>query len=118
QAAFGLLERYRQNLALVERCDAVLAGELKQQAEDIDLAFVLEHAGPLFEKSLAGLERVRAIIGNLRDFSRLDEADFKDADINAALETTLGMLRPEIEARGIQLKTHYAELPAVLCHPG
>lgn len=118
QAAFGLLERYRQNLALVERCDAELAGELKQQEEEIDLAFVLEHAGPLFEKSLAGLERVRAIIGNLRDFSRLDEADFKDADINAALETTLGMLRPEIEAQGIQLETHYAALPTVLCHPG
>lgn len=117
QATFGLLGKYRANIALLERSAPALADELKRQEQEIDLEFVLEHAGALFEKSLAGLERVRAIIGNLRDFSRLDEAELKDADINAALQTTLAILKPMLEELGVTVQTDLADLPHVLCHP-
>ena len=55
---------------------------------------------PLFESSAEGLRRVRAIVQNLRDFARLDEAEFKEVDVNAALRSTLEVLRHESRQEG------------------
>ena len=33
---------------------------------------------------------------DLRDFARLDEADFKEVDLNASLESTAEMIRHEL----------------------
>jgi signal transduction histidine kinase len=61
---------------------------------------------------------VRDIVKNLRDFARLDEADFNDVDLNAALQATLEITRHEIKKKTIHLQTHFAELPPVWCQPG
>src|SRR5262249_53124550 len=72
----------------------------------------------LFQTSLKGLERVRDIVKNLRAFARLDETTFTEVDVNAALETTLEILRHELKQKAIRLETHYEQLPPVLGHPG
>ena len=69
-------------------------------------------------RSLAGLHRVRDIVKNLRDFARLDEAEVTEADLNAALESTIEILRHEIKKKEIRLSTQFATLPPVWCHPG
>ena len=61
---------------------------------------------------------MRDIVKNLRDFARLDEAEFKEADLNAALESTVEILRYEIKKKELQVETCFQELPPVLCHPG
>ena len=81
-------------------------------AED---ALVSRH---LRERYLQGLQRVRDIVGNLRDFARLDEAEFKEADLNAALGCAVEIARHELKKKAIQLETSFQELPPVLCHPG
>jgi signal transduction histidine kinase len=48
----------------------------------------------------------------------LDEAEFKEADLNAALESTVEILRYEIKKKEIHVATHFQEIPPVLCHPG
>src|SRR5262249_29177036 len=65
-----------------------------------------------------GLERVRDIVRNLRDFARLDEAEFKEVDVNAALETTIEILRHEIKQKAVEITTCFGEVVPVLCHPG
>src|SRR5262249_45233881 len=84
----------------------------------IDLPYICDSLPRLFERSLDGLKRVRDIIKNLRDFARLDEADFKEADLNAALQSTLEIASHEIKKSDIQLRTQFGQLPLVLCHPG
>ena len=86
--------------------------------EEIDLHYIQKNLDRQFEKSLEGLQRVRDIVKNLRDFARLDEAEFKEADLNAALESTVEILRYEIKKKEIQTETQFQELPPVLCHPG
>jgi signal transduction histidine kinase len=60
---------------------------------------------------------VRDIVRNLRDFARLDEADFKEADLNAGLEATVEILRHEIHKNELHLEMDCSPLPPVLCHP-
>ena len=61
---------------------------------------------------------MRDIVGNWRDFARLDEAEFKEIDLNAALRSTLEIARYELKKKEIRLETGFQELPPVLCHPG
>jgi signal transduction histidine kinase len=86
--------------------------------EAIDLPYIRDSLPRLFERSLDGLKRVRDIIRNLQDFARLDEADFKEADLNADLLATLEILSHEIKKNEIQTRTSFTQLPPVLCHPG
>ena len=37
----------------------------------------------------SGLLRIQKIVADLRDFAHLDEADFKEADLNAGISTTV-----------------------------
>jgi signal transduction histidine kinase len=108
QAALDALTAYRQgHTAEAARLEA-----------DADLAYFQANFARTCEKSLEGLHRVRDVVMNLRDFARLDEAEFKEADLNAALASTLELLRHEAATRDVRLQTHFEPLPAVLCHPG
>ena len=79
------------------------------------------------EKALAHLEEMNAvnrvacrrvirIVDNLRSFARLDEAEWKRADLKKALEDTLEIIRPEFGDR-IEVVRSYGDLPDVPCYP-
>jgi signal transduction histidine kinase len=117
-AALDVLMRYSAARASLAREEADLAAELGRREEDIDLSYIQQNLPRLFQTSLKGLERVRDIVKNLRAFARLDETTFTEVDVNAALETTLEILRHELKQKAIRLETHYQPLPTVLGHPG
>ena len=78
---------------------------------------------PLFETGLSLMEmnqeacsRIAQLVSSLKSFVRLDEASFKESDINEGLESTLALLQPELDDR-IQVTTDFAELPRILCYP-
>ena len=112
QAALDLLDAYR---AVV---DPARAADLARREQDIDLDDIRQTVPLLIDKSLAGLKRVREIVGNLRDFARLDEAAFKDVDVNAALASTAEMVRHELKQRQVELRTAFGLVPTIQCHPG
>jgi signal transduction histidine kinase len=94
--------------------DTAEAGRIEEQ---IDLASIREMLPLLFDKTAQGLQRIRDIVRNLRDFARLDEAEFKEADLNAALVCTGDVLQHEIKERQIELRMRLEPLPPVLCNP-
>ena len=115
QAALRVLDRYRDGRSSLP---PDLLEETAELEERIDLPYIQENLPRQFEASLDGLRRVRDIVGNLRDFARLDEAEFKAVDIPAALETTVRMVRFEVDQKQMRLETEFGETPPVLCHPG
>ena len=54
---------------------------------------------------------------NLRNFSRLDEAELKAVDLHEGLDSTLMLLNTELRNR-ITVHKNYGDLPKVLCNPG
>jgi two-component system NtrC family sensor kinase len=117
-AALQVLDMYRQGREPLRSVAPEIVAEAERLEADIDLPYIRDSLPRLFERSLDGLARVRDIVKNLRDFARLDEADFKEADLNAALRSTLEIAGHEVKKKTIDLRTHFAELPPVLCHPG
>lgn len=65
-----------------------------------------------------GAERIRHIVRNLRSFSRLDEAELKEASIQDGIESTLKILSQYYGRDKVPIETIYASLPPVLCYPG
>jgi signal transduction histidine kinase len=116
-AVLDLLTRYSQARARLAQADPEQAAALAAVEEEIDLDYVRQNLPRQFETSLKGLERVRDIVRNLRDFARLDEAEFKEVDVNAALQTTGEILRHEFKLKSVRLETDFQELASILGHP-
>jgi signal transduction histidine kinase len=117
QAALGLLEKYGTGRAILLREQPELAAELARIEEEMDLAYVRGNVGRLFDSSSEGLQRVRAIVENLRAFARLDEAERKEVDLNAALRSTLEVHKHDLDAKGLRVQADLPDLPPVACHP-
>ena len=82
-----------------------------------EMDFVWQDLPDLVRESQEGIERIRGIVLALRNFSRLDEAALKLADLNDGLRNTLRLVRPMCAER-VQIVESLGELPAVLCRPG
>ena len=90
-----------------------------QSAEDaIDLDYSLTNIDRLFRSTRQGLQRVGEIVAGLRDFSRIDEAEFKQVDPNEPVRSTVEMIRYQIRQKDIHLVVDINPLPTVWCNPG
>jgi two-component system NtrC family sensor kinase len=90
--------------------------ELEEFIEEIDLDFIQSDLPQLMRSMKVGTERIKSIVLSLRTFSRLDEADLKEADIHAGLEDTLLILNHRIK-NGIEVIKQYGKLPLLDCYP-
>jgi signal transduction histidine kinase len=70
----------------------------------------------LMEVSRVACARIIRIVRDLRNFARLDEADFKEVNLNEGIESTLSLLQHELRGR-IEVVRDLAELPLVPCYP-
>ncbi len=96
--------------------------ELQDAIEEIDLPFLIEDIQKLIASTKNGSDRIKRIVRSLRVFSRLDEAEFKEADIHEGIESTLVILQHRLKTpdRGklIEVKRDYGSLPLVKCYAG
>ena len=100
--------------------DSVLIDKLKEIAafkKEIDLDYLKIE----IEKLLAGIEdgakRTSEIVSGLKNFSRLDESDIKEASINEGIESTLILLRSSF-SKQIEIVTNLEKVPNIECYPG
>ncbi|MEM8640227.1 MAG: ATP-binding protein [Cyanobacteria bacterium P01_G01_bin.54] len=87
-----------------------------------DLTFLIEDSSQLMASMRVGAERIREIVQSLRIFSRLDEADYKGADLHEGLDSTLLILQHRLKAGpkgpAIELcKQYQPDLPEIDCFP-
>lgn len=96
--------------------------EIQLQIEDIDLEFLKEDLPKMLDSMKVGADRIREIVASLRNFSRIDEAEMKEADIHSGIESTLMILQNRIKAKPehfpIKIRKEYGNLPKVECYPG
>ncbi|MEO1124992.1 MAG: ATP-binding protein [Cyanobacteria bacterium J06639_16] len=96
--------------------------EIKAEAEEIDLDFLQEDLFKVLSSMKMGTDRIRNIVLSLRNFSRLDEADFKAVDIHEGLDSTLLILQHRLKAQSdspaIEVIKDYSQIPLVQCYPG
>lgn len=95
---------------------------IRQLSQKLDIEFIANDLFKLLNSMQLGSDRIRKLVVGLRTFSRLDEAEYKRADLHEGLDSTLMLLQHRLKGRsrhsGIQVVKHYRPLPKILCFPG
>ncbi|MGF2033890.1 MAG: sensor histidine kinase [Nostoc sp. CmiVER01] len=120
------LDEYTQNLLqmiyLYQERYSSHDPEIQALAEEIDLEFLIEDLQKILPSMKMGTERIRNIVRSLRNFSRMDEAEFKAVDIHEGIESTLLILQHRLKDKpdrpAIEIVKNYGNLPQVECYPG
>ncbi|MDK8462232.1 ATP-binding protein [Marinobacter sp. SS13-12] len=98
--------------------DAVDAGasleDLSAIKKNIDYSFLKDDLKDLLAESREGIERVKTIISAMKDFSHIDDEEFKLADLHRGIETTLNVVNNELKYKATVVK-EFGELPEVEC---
>jgi signal transduction histidine kinase len=96
--------------------------EIIALADEIDLEFLQQDLQNILASMNIGTERIRKIVLSLRNFSRLDESEFKEVDIHEGIESTLLILQHRLKAQSnyaeIEVIKNYTNLPPIQCYPG
>lgn len=127
QSNLGTLNNYINDLfQIVAACEtARMAAPSQHQAfQDLDgligkldLPYLKEDIPALLRESKEGITRVRKIVQDLKDFSRLDSLpDWQLADLESGLESTLNIVQNEIKYKADVVKA-YQPIPKVACLP-
>nr|WP_295078138.1 ATP-binding protein [uncultured Roseateles sp.] len=119
----GTMRRYMESMLQliglfecvgVEHLPAAVNAQISQLRKASDFDFIHEDLPLLLQESEEGLNRVKKIVQDLKDFSRVDQSDWQDADINKGLDSTLNVVMNEIKYKA-EIKKDYGSLPAVRC---
>ncbi|WP_414563281.1 AAA family ATPase [Anabaena sp. CCY 9613] len=96
--------------------------EIPELLDEIDLDFLQKDLPKTLKSMQVGTERIREIVLSLRTFSRMDEAEFKQVDIHAGIDSTLMILQHRLkekaECPAIEIIKDYGKLPVIECYAG
>ncbi|MFB2769444.1 ATP-binding protein, partial [Pelatocladus sp. BLCC-F211] len=120
------VQEYTQDLLsfveLQQEYNSDPAPEILTAAEKLDLEFLQSDLPKMLSSMKVGTERIRQIVLSLRNFSRMDEAEYKAVDIHAGIDSTLMILQHRLKATSerpeIEVIKDYATLPLVECYAG
>lgn len=113
--------------------------EIAEYLERIDIDFIVEDFSKLLASMKEGTHRISEIVQSLRNFSRLDETEYKLVDIHEGIDNTLFILKHRLTQKPfsvdggaseeltkcnkllqseIKVIQEYGELPLIECYPG
>ena len=105
-------------LALQEEMDrSEIVNGIVERKKAMKLDFIMSDLGNLIRESLDGADRVKKIVQDLKTFSRLDDFEFKMANINDGLDSTITIAWNELKYKAA-LKKEYGDIPVVMCNLG
>ncbi|NEO28702.1 MAG: GHKL domain-containing protein, partial [Kamptonema sp. SIO4C4] len=120
--AKNYLQDLRYLLELYKTHSTPLHPEIEEAIADIDPEFLLSDFEKILTSMRHGSDRIRAIVLDLRNFSRLDESDQKQVDLHDGLEGALNMLRYRLTSpslkQEISVIKNYGDLPWIHCYAG
>jgi PAS domain S-box-containing protein len=112
QQLLELIAEYE--LAEPELADLQRIANIRTLKDKLDLDFVRDDLPALLSESEDGLQRVKKIVQDLKDFSHVNESEWLEADINAGLDATLNVVWNEIKYKATVTK-NFGVLPPVEC---
>jgi two-component system, NtrC family, sensor kinase len=97
--------------------------EIQELIKEIELDFITSDLNQIFKSMKVGTERIQEIILSLRNFSRIDESELKEADIHSGIDSTLMIIQHQLKKTknnypGIKVIKKYGDLPLIKCYPG
>ncbi len=96
---------------------AELRRRARELADEIDVTATRAELAELLARSRDGLKRIEQLVKDLRDFARLDQATWDEADVGAGVASVLSVIRGRAERQGVTLHADLEPMPRVWCHP-
>jgi len=93
-----------------------IVNELKSLEEKYKIGFILQDLKDIVKESLEGTARVKKIVSDLRDFSRIEKSEFEPADINEIIQKSLNLVWNELKYKAEIIK-EFGSLPKTECIP-
>lgn len=123
----GTLAEYVENLLAIDAAQSraeqrvSAAGgsafdEVRRLKAEHDHPYIVEDLPKLIRESKDGLERVRKIIIDLKDFSRVGESEWQWADLEQGLDSTINIVWNELKYKA-DVERQYRGLPPINCLP-
>lgn len=109
---FKLIDRYEMEVNTL--VDPVLHNSMEAVRADLDYEFLRMDAANLLSESCDGLERVKRIVQDLRDFSHIDSTEWLIADLHEGLDSTLNVIWNEIKFKA-KVNKQYGDIEPVEC---
>ncbi|WP_017663394.1 PAS domain-containing sensor histidine kinase [Baaleninema simplex] len=109
-------------LQLYQDCYSNPSPEIQDEADAIDLEFLVDDLPQLLSSMMVGANRIKDIVASLRNFSRMDEAEMTLVDLHEGIDSTLTILQNRIKAKpdrpAIAIVKEYSDLPKIECFVG
>jgi len=107
---FKVVDAYEQSAPSKENHAAFI----KQIKQEVDLDFLRGDIAVLLLESEEGVNRVKQIVNDLKDFSHVDEAEWQWANLHKGLDSTLNIVQNEVKYKADIIK-EYGDIPDVKC---
>lgn len=120
----GTMQRYAESifrlLAAYENVEGSLTNgvlhDITRLKKEIDAAFLREDIGNLLTESVEGLQRVKRIVQDLKEFSRVDGSEPEWANLEAGMESTLNVVSNELKDKA-EVVREYGHIGQIRCFP-
>lgn len=83
-----------------------------EEIKKLEIEYIMEDLDKLIEESKDGVNRIRDIVVNLKNFSRLDHEDKEFFDVNKGITSTLKIVWNELKYKADITKS-YGKIPEI-----
>lgn len=120
----GTLKRYITEilsiLSAYEKSEEEMSAEtreiLTELKRKIDISYLREDIYSLLSESMDGIQRVKRIVQDLKDFSHVDTAEVQSANLEQGMDSTLNVVCNELKYKAEVIK-YYGGIPNIVCIP-
>ncbi|MDZ4202285.1 MAG: GAF domain-containing protein [Gallionella sp.] len=122
----GTLENYLNDIFTISTAyeeaeaasgqDGAALERVHRLKKDKDYDYIKQDIFQLMAQSKDGLARIRKIVQDLKDFSRVGEEEWKWVNLHHGIDSTLNIVWNELKYK-CQVVKEYGELPEVYCMP-
>lgn len=113
QKIFEMLSAYTDAQPFIASPD--VAARLERLGREVELDYLIDDSRNLLDETKEGLTRVKKIVQDLKDFSRVDSpSSWAWSDLHRGIDSTLNILASEIRGKADVVRD-YGELPEVEC---
>ena len=111
-----LMAKYKDIHSINNEERMMLLEKIESLKEEVDIECILDDLDQLVEESKEGADRVKKIVADLKDFSRVDHGEKEFFNINQGMESTLNIVRNELKYKA-EITKEYNEIPEIECYP-
>lgn len=117
----GFLTNYADDiLRLIDTYESIIPApneELETLKDEIEFEFLQQDLPEIFRSMQTAATRLNELVSSLRNFSHMDEAHPKEANLHECIDGTLLILKNRLK-QGVNLIKNYGDLPPVSCYSG